>query len=172
MGDLNINILLAVVGIAVLFKMADGYKKGFVKEIISLVSLAVLSVVAALVAYGAGSYYDGKFFHVAVVVILLGLLGIAHHLLRVVLFSAKMVTKLPVLHFGDKLLGMVFGVFEVVMILWTVYAFVMMMETGALGQLILSYTEDSPILLWLYEHNYLAHWIETMLKEIGVAAMV
>ena len=31
MGDLNINILLAVVGIAVLFKMADGYKKGFVK---------------------------------------------------------------------------------------------------------------------------------------------
>lgn len=165
MEGLNLNLMLIIAGIACIIKMVDGYRKGIVREIISLVSLVVLSVVVALIAYGVSSYYDGRFYNVAVIVVLLGLLGIAHHLLRVIFFSAKMVTKLPVVHFGDKLLGVVFGIFEVVLVLWIIYTFIMMMDIGAIGQLILSYTEESPILLWVYRHNYLAYWIERVLDQ-------
>lgn len=167
MENLNLNLLLIIAGIVCVIKMADGYRKGMVREIISLVSLAVLSGVVALIAYGVSSYYDGKFYNTAVIVVLLGLLGVAHHLLRVVFFSAKMVTKLPVVHFGDKLLGVVFGIFEVVVALWILYTCIMMMDTGAIGQLILSYTEESPILLWVYQHNYLARWIERILDQFS-----
>ncbi len=167
MNEVNINILFLAAAAAAVFKMIDGYKKGMVKEIISLISMIVLSVVAALAAYGVSSYHDGKVFNVIVVGVLLILLIMAHHMLGLVFFSAKLIARLPVVHFVNKLFGLVFGVFEIVLLLWTVYAFVMMMDMGAIGQLILSYTEDSPVLLWIYRNNYLAHWIEKFLEEFS-----
>lgn len=167
MEGLNINLMLAVAAVAVLLKVVDGYKKGMVKEIVSLISLVLLCVVAALAAYGVNSYHDGRVFNVVVIVILLGLLGTAHHLLGIALFPAKLVVKLPVVRFLDKLLGVVFGVFEIVLLLWTIYSFVMMMDTGAAGQAILAYTEESSVLSWIYSHNYLARWIERFLEEFS-----
>ena len=167
MDNLKINIMLIIVIIAVICKMVDGYKKGMVKEIISLVSMVVLCLVAALIANGVHSYNDKKFLNVVVVVVLLSVLGIVHHLLSLVFFSAKLETKLPVVHLADKILGIVFGAVEVVLILWTIYAFIMMMDIGTIGQWILTYTEESSILTWIYQHNYLARWIEQMLEEFS-----
>lgn len=163
--NLHFNVMLIVVVISVICKMVDGYKKGMVKEIISLISMIVLCVTAALIACGVHNYSNGQFFNVVVVVVLLSVLGIVHHLLSLVFFSAKLVVKLPVIHFADKLLGIVFGVVEVVLILWTIYAFIMIMDIGAVGRVILSYTEESSLLLWIYQHNFLAHWIEQFLEE-------
>ena len=165
--NLNINIMLIIVVLAAVYKIRDGYKKGMTKEIISLVSLIVLCIVGALIAGGVNNYFDGKFFNVAVMVFLLALVGIIHHLLGVVFFSAKLVAKLPVIHFADKLLGIVFGALEVILILWTVYTLVMMMDMGMVGQVILSYTEDSKILTWFYQHNYLAYGIELMMEKFS-----
>lgn len=164
---MSINILLVIVVIAAAAKIFDGYKKGMVKQIISLVTMVILCGVAALLANGISSYHDGKMFHVIIAVVLLALLGLVHHLLGVVFFSAKLITKLPVVNFVNKLLGIIFGLFEVVLILWTVYTFAMMMDLGAIGQMILSYTEESSILAWLYRHNYLAYGIEQLLSKFS-----
>lgn len=172
MDGLDINILLVIVVAAAVLKIIDGYRKGMVKEIISLISMIVLCVVAALIGYGVNNYHDGKIFNVIVSVILLCLLATVHHFLGVLFFSAKLVTKLPVVHFLDKLLGIVFGILEVVLLLWTIYAFAMMMNLGVIGQMILSYTEKSPILSWIYRHNYLAHWIERFLDEFRFVPLV
>ena len=162
---MKVNIMLIIVVIAVVYKIADGYKKGMTKEIISFVSLIVLCIVGALIAGGVNNYLDGKSFNVAVMVFLLALVGIIHHLLGVFFFSLKLVTKLPVIHFADKLLGIVFGALEVILILWTIYTLIMMMDMGMIGQVILSYTEDSKILAWFYEHNYLAYGIERIMEK-------
>lgn len=163
----NINILLIVVVILALAKAVDGYKKGIVKEVVSLISMIVLCLVAVLAVNGIGSYLEGRFFSLAVMVIMLSILLIAHHLVSLVLFPARLAAKLPVIHSVDKLLGIVFGVFEVVLVLWTVYTFIMMMDTGAVGQLVLTYTEENPALLWIYQHNYLAYGIERLLEEFS-----
>lgn len=165
MGGVSINLMLIIVIFAVLFKIVDGRRKGMVKEVISLITMLVLSVFAALAAYGLSSYHDGRIFNVIVVVILLFLLMIVHHALSLFFFSAKLISKLPIVHFADKLLGIVFGVFEVVLVLWTLYAFIMMMDIGPIGQIILSYTEESSLLQWIYRHNYLALGIQRFLKE-------
>lgn len=172
MNEWNLNIMLAVVVIAALIKMADGYRKGIVKEVVSLVSLIVLSVVAALIAYGVNSYHDGRIFNVAVIVILLILLLTAHHLLGLVFFSAKLATKLPIVHFADKLLGILFGIFEVILVLWTLYAFMMIMDIGAIGQTILACTEKSRLLTWIYDHNYLAKGIEGFLDRFQFVPLI
>lgn len=165
MEKLGINVMFVIVVLAAVFKLADGYKKGVVREVISLVSMVVLCVVAALIAYGVHGYHDGKIFHVALAVILFILVMTAHHLLGLVFFSAKLFSKLPIVHTLDKLLGIVFGVFEVVLVLWTIYAFIMMMDLGTIGQAILAYTEENALLTWIYRHNYLAQWIGVFLDE-------
>lgn len=165
--DIVINPLLIIVMILAVCKAVDGYKKGMVKEIISLVSMAVLGATAALLAGGFNSYNDGKIFNVVVAVVLLTVLIIAHHLLKIVFFSAKLVSKLPVIHFVDKLLGVVFGLLEVVLLLWTVYTLVMMLELGAIEEMILAYTEESRLLKWFYEYNYIAFLVEFLLSKLS-----
>ena len=163
--DIDINILLLGVAGFAIINMIRGYKKGMVKAVISLVSLIILCVVATLLAYGIGSYSQGNVFHVMLVVFLLTILGIVHHLLDVVFFSAKMIAKLPVVHFADKLLGIVFGALETILIVWTVYTFAMMMNLGIIGEYISACTERSFCLTWLDQHNYLANVISRLLQE-------
>ena len=105
---MNINFLLVIVLILIFYKIIDGYKKGMVKEIISLVSMAVLCAVVALIAEVMGSYNDGRIFQALVAGILLVVLVIVHQLLKAVFFSAKLVSRLPVIHHVNKLLGAVF----------------------------------------------------------------
>jgi hypothetical protein len=166
----NMNILLIIVVILALLKLMDGFKKGMVKEIISLISMIVLCMVAGLIALGAKGYMNGSVGGVIVAVVLLSLIGIVHHLLSVVFFSAKVITKLPVIHFADKLLGAVFGVFEVVLILWTIYTFILIGNpaTGnmsVVADIICDFTRDSRILDWIYNHNMIAVGIERIIGD-------
>ena len=154
------NLMLIVLVILLIFNVVSGYKKGMVKSIISLVSLIVLCILATLITQGMKSYVKGQVANVIVVLILLSLLGIVHHLLGVVFFSAKMISKLPIVHSLDKLLGVVAGILETVLIVWTIYSFNIFRDLGTLGQVLVDYTRDSKILTFLYENNYLAHWIE------------
>ncbi len=165
--DMGINIMAIIFALAILCKAVDGYKKGIVKEVVSLISMVVLCLTVVLIANGVSSYLEGRFINVAFIVILFTVLGIAHHFLKLVLFPAKLAAKLPIIRSVDKLLGFVFGAAEVVLVLWTLYTFIMMMEMGAVGQVILSYTEESAALSWLYRHNYLAYGIERLLDEFS-----
>ncbi len=160
------NILAIIVLIVLLWKITQGYKRGMVKEIISFVSLIVLCIVAALIVNGMQSYMEKQYVGVAIAILLLCVVGIVHHLLGVVFFSAKLISKLPVIHWADKLLGMVAGTLETVLILWTVYLFIMKSGLGMLGQQILVYTQENPILSWLYRYNFLAIWVEEILSKI------
>lgn len=162
---MSINLMLIIVILVAAYKLTDGYKRGMVKEIISLVSLFVLGAVLSLLAYGIGSYHDGKIFHVILVVVLLALLGIVHHLLGLVFFSAKMISKLPIISWVNKLLGAVFGVLEVVFFLWIIYTLVAMLNMGAPGEIIMSLTEESQILTWIHDNNWLARGIQYVLAE-------
>ncbi len=158
-------LLLAVIAVTIL-KIMDGYKKGMVKEIISFVSLVVMCVVVLLLGSGLHSYMEKEILGVVIAVLLLVILGIAHHALKLVFFSAKLISKLPIVHSADKILGMLVGALEVVLILWTIYTFIMYFEMGMIGNLMIEYSRDSKILTWLYEHNVLAGVVEKAISNI------
>ncbi|MCH5342237.1 MAG: CvpA family protein [Acetatifactor sp.] len=163
----SINLLLIGLIVLVVITVRNGYKKGMVRAIVSLVSMVVLSVVVLLLAHGISSYNHGNIFHVILTVVLLTVLGVVHHLLSVAFFTAKIVVRLPVVKFLDKLLGIVFGFLEAVLILWTVYTFVMMMDLGVIKDMIIAWTDRNPVLTWFYEHNYLAYGIDRLLSEFS-----
>ena len=166
---MSINILLIIVILAAIGKMVSGYKNGMVKEIISLVSLVILCAVVALIANGIGSYHSGRIFNLIIVIVLLAAIGILHHVLNVVFFSAKVISKLPVIRFANKLLGAVFGVLEVVLLLWTVYVLITIMEAGVAGQVILSFTEESRILSWIFRNNWLRYGLDYLRGGLPIA---
>ncbi len=164
---MSLNLLLIIVAAVLIFCVVGGYNKGAVKEIISMVSLLITSVVVILIANGVTSYVDGKIFNVILVVLLLAVIGIVRHLLGVVFFSAKLLSKLPIVSWLDKVLGVAVGAVETVLLLWTLYTFVMLMDLGAIGQMLLEYTQDSRILTWFFEHNYLASLVEQFGAKIS-----
>jgi uncharacterized membrane protein required for colicin V production len=146
--------------------VVDGYKKGMVRSLISLISLLITCVVLFLLGNALSSYFDGRFFNVIITLLLLAAIGLVHHLLNVVFFSAKVISKLPIVHSLDKLLGIVVGILETVLIVWTIYAFDIFRDLGTLGQVIVDYTRDSKILTCLYENNYLAYLIEQLGQKL------
>lgn len=162
---MSVNLLLIIVFVAFFLKVTEGYKRGVVKEIGALVSLIVFCVLLALIGSGVRSYLDGNIANVIVAVVLAVVLGIANHLLKFALFLAKVISKLPLISFVDKLLGIIFGILEVILLLWTVYTLVMMFYMGSIGDYIVTSTQDSAFLSWIYEHNYLAYWIEKLIGQ-------
>lgn len=138
------NLLLLILLVLLICNIVGGYQRGMVRSIISLISLVLLCVVAGLITVGLQSYNKGEIINVVIAVLLLCLLGIAHHLLSAVFFSAKMISKLPVVHSLDKLLGIVVGVLETVFVLWTVYAFIRILDLGIIGKLIQMQLQKAP----------------------------
>lgn len=159
------NLLLIILLALMIGCMVEGYKQGMVHQIISFVSMIVLCVTAALLANGAKNYVDGKLLNVIIVVVLLVLLGTARHFLGVFFFSAKVLSKLPIISWLDKLAGIVFGALEMVLVLWTVYTFVIMMDLGAIETWVMKYTADSQILTWLYENNLIAQLVDKVAAD-------
>lgn len=160
------NIVLVVAGILLLIKVMYGYSRGMVKELISLVTLALMCVVVvilmALLHFVEASETAG----IIIVVILLLLLGIAHHFLRLIFFSAKMVTKLPVISLGDKLLGMVVGAVETLFLVWTVYTFVLYFDLGKIEDTINEGTRESEILTKVSDLNPLPPIVDEVLERL------
>ena len=193
---MNLNLLLVIMAVVLICMVMDGYKKGMVKSLISLISLLITCVVLFLIGNGLSSYFDGKIFNVILTILLLAAIGLVHHLLNIVFFSAKMIVKLPIVHSLDKLLGIVVGILETVLIvsktvipsilgiiisnrikstllflninIWTIYAFNIFRDLGTLGQVIVDYTRDSRILTCLYENNYLAYLVEQLGQKLPI----
>ncbi len=161
------NIMAIIVLIVLVWKISQGFKRGMVKEIVSFVSLIILCAVATLIVKGLQSYMEKEILGVVIAVLLVVVVGIIHHLLGIVFFSAKMISKLPVISWVDKLLGMVAGVLEVVVILWMLYLLIMKAGLGGFGQKVMEYTAENPVLSWIYEYNPLAMWVEGILGKIN-----
>lgn len=157
------NVLLIVAVAILVMCVVSGCKKGAVREIIAMVSLLITSIVVILIANGVNSYFDGKIFNIILVILLLTVIGTVRHLLGIVFFSAKVISKLPIVSWVDKILGLAVGVAEAVLLLWTLYTFVLLMDLGSIGKLILEETQNSSILTWFFEHNYLA----ALVKQLG-----
>ena len=141
---MTINWLIILCIILLIWRIVEGFNRGMVKEIISCVSLIVLSIVAILAMTAFTRYMKKDILSMASAIIILLVVLLAHRILGIVFFSAKLVSKLPVIHSADKLLGAVVGVVETALIIWLVFA--MTGKMGMVGSLIVENIADSRIL--------------------------
>ena len=161
------NLLLIAVIIVLVIKIRSGYTRGMVKEVIMLFSLIITCITVALITNGMKSYQSGQVFNSVLMVLMLTVLGIVQFALKPIFFSAKLVVKLPIVNWLDKLLGILVGILETTLLLWTLYFFVMIMDMGAISEQILDWTRDNLALRWFFENNYLAVFLQAISQKVN-----
>ena len=93
-----------------------------------------------------------------VLVLLIAVLSF--HLLSVVL---KVVEKLPLIGGINRLLGLFAGLVKGILIIWLAFAIIAMAGTTDIGIALISYIYESPLLIWVYENNFVLTLLMTFL---------
>ncbi len=145
------NWLLIVLAAVLIWRVVEGVHKGMVKEIVSFISLLILCAAALLLWTIVQKYLGKDILSMIVGIVLLLALLIVHKLLGLVFFSAKVISKLPVIHSADKLLGAVIGVLETVVLVWTLM--VILPRLGVIGSVLEANIAESKILSTLALYN-------------------
>lgn len=78
---------------------------------------------------------------------------------RVIIFLAKMVTDIPIVKGLDKTGGVILGLIESVLIIWTGFLGITVCQMTELGQTLMQQIAESPALHFLYNHNLLLEFV-------------
>ncbi len=149
------NILLIALIVILIWRVAAGMKKGVVREIISFVNIIFGSVVLGLVCMIFGAYHEQNYLGIALMVVCIAVLSVAYSLVKLVFFPAKVISKLPVVSSADKLLGIVIGVAETLILFWAMCCAFMYADLGVLEEQLMTMIQENAVLTGLYQYNML-----------------
>ena len=107
---------LIIIALIFIWRMTVGFRKGMVQEIISLIAMAVAGVCVLLIFGAIGSYLNREIGKVDQMVIVLLVVCAVYRLIHVLFTSLELISKLPVIKWLDKLLGIVIGAGEAALI--------------------------------------------------------
>lgn len=116
--DIYFYIAVAVIVLLIVWRMVAGFRKGLVRELLSLIALAIGGLSAYLILGAVGSYLNREIGRMLQIILILLVIGAVYKLISLLFASLKLVSKLPVVHGADKLLGSVLGVLEGLAIVW------------------------------------------------------
>ena len=150
------NITLIIVFIIFISAAVHGYKKGMTKEISGLISWVVTLFVMSLVIMLYTSFRANEGKNMVLTIVILLLVALVNGIIRLFLKPIKLVAKLPVLKFLDRVLGVVIGIAEGFLIVWLMFVLNESGLFGQFGEMITADTIRSQILSFIYEYNYLA----------------
>lgn len=107
---------LIIIALIFIWRMTVGFRKGMVQEIISLIAMAVAGVCVLLIFGAIGSYLNREIGKVVQMVIVLLVVCAVYRLIHVLFTSLELISKLPIIKWLDKLLGIVIGAGEAALI--------------------------------------------------------
>ena len=123
---------LIIIALIFIWRMTVGFRKGMVQEIISLIAMAVAGVCVLLIFGAIGSYLNREIGKVVQMVIVLLVVCAVYRLIHVLFTSLELISKLPVIKWLDKLLGIVIGAGEAALIVGFIIYF---LKSGGLSVL-------------------------------------
>lgn len=103
---------LIVIALIFIWRMAVGFKKGMVQELVSLIAMVVAGVCAVLILGAIGSYLDREIAQVVKMVAVLLVICLVYRLVNVLFTSLQLIAKLPIIKGLDKIMGLVVGFAE------------------------------------------------------------
>lgn len=109
-------VSLIVIAIIFIWRMGVGFRKGMVQEIISLIAMAVAGFCVILILGAVGSYLDREIGRTIQMVVVLFVVCVVYRLVHTLFTSLELISKLPIIKWLDKLLGIVVGFVEAALI--------------------------------------------------------
>lgn len=105
-------VALIAIGFIFIWRMAAGFKKGMVQELLSLIAAAVAGICMILILGAVGSYFENDIGQMIKTVLVLLVVCAVYRLVNILFTSLKLISKLPIIKSVDKLLGIVIGFAE------------------------------------------------------------
>ena len=149
------NILLIVLALIMIWRIAMGMNRGGVRETIAFVNVIFAALGLGLVSMVINAYHAGNYIGIALFVIAIVAVSVIYSILKIVFFSAKVISKLPVVSSADKLLGLLIGVAETLIIYWAMCCVFLYVDLGVLEEQLMLMIRESAVLTGLYEYNLL-----------------
>lgn len=103
---------LIIIVLIFIWRMAAGFKKGMVQEIISLIAMAVAGVCVVLILSAIGSYMEKEIAQLVKIIAVLLVVCLVYRLVSVLFTSLRLISKLPVVKGIDKMMGLALGFVE------------------------------------------------------------
>ena len=162
------NIPFFILLIYLVFKIVTCLKKGAVKELCSVISITIASALVLLIAFAFRKYFDEDMIIFIVTVILLILLVIVYKIINLFLSTLKLISKLPVVSFVNKIIAIPLAICEVVILVWVIYCLTMVLDAGHITNWILECVKSNPVMEYLYLNNL----VYSLLSNSAVMASV
>ena len=152
---MNINVLLILLAALGIWCAWCGFRKGMVEELNQMISLLAAAFVLLLgyVAFASFRSHDNKNGVIAAIVLVM--IGLALHILGVLLKAIKAIAALPLINIANAVLGIAVGVAEAIVGAWILYCIIQYFPTGDFGKQIMEWTNENEWLVKLYQSNYL-----------------
>lgn len=109
-------ISLIIIALIFIWRIVAGFRKGMVQEIISLIAMAVAGVCIFLIMGAIGNYLNHEIGEMVQIIIVLLAVCFVYRLVNTLFVSLELISKLPLIKWVDKLLGVVVGCAEAALI--------------------------------------------------------
>ncbi|MCD8325483.1 MAG: CvpA family protein [Lachnospiraceae bacterium] len=160
------NILLAALILVAIWRAVTGFKRGMVKELISMVGLIFAAMIGFLAVNALQGYAQSNFFEVIVCVVLIGIVAVVHSVLKLLFFSAKVVSSLPVVSTVNQLCGVVFGLLEAIVMYWILCYALVNLDMGLAGSYLRVMIRENTVLYTLYQYNIIGALVDNLWASI------
>ncbi len=105
-------VALIIIVLIFIWRIAAGFKKGMVHEIVSLIAMAVAGFCMLLIFAAVESYFNKEMGQLIQFVLVLLAVCIVYRLINTLFTSLQLISKLPIIKGLDKILGAVVGLAE------------------------------------------------------------
>ncbi len=157
--ETKVNILAVIFIILAVCGIWKGFKNGLAGEINGLLSLFMALVVISAALLLLGGILQKNTRVIVISAVILVIISFLYRVLGMVMKSIETVAKLPLISLVNRLAGAVAGAVEILMVFWIIYIIVDSFPTGIFGRRIMDWTEESVLLMNIYNRNYIANWI-------------
>lgn len=159
---------LAIIVLIVLFLFGlGGLRKGLVESVVDIVSSIFGMVVLVILVKGVGSFMQGSYTNVVIALVLLAVIQIVSKVIRLVLNSVKLVSKLPLVSWVDKISGAVFGVVQGIFFFWMIFILLGLFDFAQTNEWIMQQVADNALLTLLYRSNLLVYILIQYMPVLG-----
>ena len=161
---MEMNILLVIFAVLALWRIWRGAKRGITEEIHHLMTLviALFVVCVGILLYTSVKEQNGK--NIAVSVAVIVVTGLVTKVIRMVMKSLEAIAHLPMISVLDTLLGIAAGAAEVIVLFWMMYAVIGRFDTAEVGERILQWTGESPLLQTISNMNVIPELVDKLQK--------
>ncbi|MBD5552289.1 MAG: hypothetical protein HDQ96_14135 [Lachnospiraceae bacterium] len=156
-------IVLAAVILIYIWRVFSGSRNGLIDEVGALADIVIVSfaVVAGIVIVESVLGKNLIGFLVSGIILLIILL--ARKLIRAVFCSLGLIAKLPLINGLNKFLGTLAGIIEATVVVWVAFAVISCLKIPVKGQPLVELITQNRFLDFLYQHNLLYHFIQTVI---------